>query len=406
MSVSIVSNTRAASPCESMKQQVNSFADYSQCERDEFAKLNGKMSIYVNCVKRLESDNAALNRELADMKTNWGKESRDVQATFEEVLTETRARIDAVSHFKTIADVRNKRAAYENNEYQKQLENICLEREEYQHKIRNLERQLVQLEDSHACLKEATQAEIKDIERYKITRDNTWTLLVELLDKLDDELFKRIGLEFSNQTLKEQIEFNWQRNEREMCEMEQLSHALPFNEQVEFYKGHLKRVISSIRKDYEKLESDQAALMDEWIKTKKDELANMYADKDPLEDLEASNNLENIRQLKAVSEANSKEIEQLKRSHEQKFQLLQAVEDRLDAERGKVNDTLEAKQKVAKQLNTELDALTDDFNHINVNKATLEYEISVYKRLLNSQHAQYAEKNIIPSQESPPTDTD
>ena len=302
--------------------------------------------------------------------------------------------------------MRNKRALYENNEYQKQLENICLEREEYQHKIRNLERQLVQLEDSQACLKEATQAEIKDIERYKTTRDNTWTLLVELLDKLDDELFKRIGLEFSNQTLKEQIEFNWQRNEREMCEMEQLSHALPFNEQVEFYKGHLKRVISNIRKDYEKLESDQAALMDEWIKTKKEELASMYQDKDPLEDLEANNNLENIKQLKAVLEGNSKEIEQLKRSHEQKFQLLHAAEDRLEAERGQVNDTLEAKQKVAKQINTELDALTDDFNHINVNKATLEYEISVYKRLLNSQHAQYAEKNIITSQETPATDTD
>jgi hypothetical protein len=36
-------------------------------------------------------------------------------------------------------------------------------------------------------------------------------------------------------------------------------------------------------------------------------------------------------------------------------------------------------------LNEELNALTNDYNHINVNKATLEYEINVYKRLLDSQ---------------------
>jgi hypothetical protein len=46
-------------------------------------------------------------------------------------------------------------------------------------------------------------------------------------------------------------------------------------------------------------------------------------------------------------------------------------------------------------LNDELLALTNDYNHINVNKATLEYEINVYKRLLDSQLDRFGTKGQV-----------
>ncbi len=50
-----------------------------------------------------------------------------------------------------------------------------------------------------------------------------------------------------------------------------------------------------------------------------------------------------------------------------------------------VSESLEKKQVEVGQINEELIALTNDYNHINVNKESLEYEISVYKRLVESQ---------------------
>lgn len=260
-------------------------------------------------------------------------------------------------------------------------------------KIKGLERELVQLNDSHDNLKQAVAAEIKDIERFKANRDDTWAGLVELLDRLDDELFRRIGVEYNNQTLREHIEFVKQINERELSEMAQLGTVLPFNEQIEFYKDQLKRVISNIRKDYEQLHLDQTREMEEWMKMKKEELASMYNEKDPLHDLEMNMHLENIEQLRDAYDANIKEIEGLKRNHNLMAARLQQVEEHVDMERAHVNDTLEAQNQEVKRLNEELGALTNDYNHINVNKATLEYEINVYKRLLDSQLDRFAKVN-------------
>jgi len=383
--VRVISKSRSGSPVEHVKQQLHAFVDYSNCEKQELSKLNDKMSNYVNRVKMLETENNKLMGAIHDMQSNWGEASRQVREQYEQSLFDMRGRIDDVAHLKTIADVRHKRAVYENGEYQKQLEDNYRVSEAHAEKIKSLERELVQLNDSHDNLKQAVAAEIKDIERFKANRDDTWAGLVELLDRLDDELFRRIGVEYNNQTLREHIEFVKQINERELNEMAQLSTALPFNEQIEFYKDQLKRVISNIRKDYEQLHMDQTREMEEWMKMKKEELAQMYNEKDPLHDMEMNMHLENIETLRDAYDNNVKEIEDLKRNHNLMAARLQQVEEHVDMERAHVNDTLEAQNNEVKRLNEELNALTNDYNHINVNKATLEYEINVYKRLLDSQ---------------------
>lgn len=392
--VRVASKSRSGSPTEHVKQQLHAFVDYSKCEKQELGKLNNKMNNYVNRVKMLENENTKLMGAISDMQAAWGEGSRQVREQYEQNLFDMRGRIDDVAHLKTIADVRHKRAVYENGEYQRQLEDNYRVSDAHSSKIKNLERELVQLNDSHENLKQAVASEIKDIERFKANRDDTWAGLVELLDRLDDELFRRIGVEYNNQTLREHIEFVKQINERELNEMAQLSTALPFNEQIEFYKDQLKRVISNIRKDYEQLHMDQTREMEEWMKMKKEELANMYNEKDPTHDLEMNMHLENIEQLRDAYDANLKEIEDLKRAQNSMAGRLQQVEEHVDMERAHVNDTLEAQNAEVKRLNEELQALTNDYNHINVNKATLEYEINVYKRLLDSQLDRFGKQPV------------
>ncbi len=125
--------------------------------------------------------------------------------------------------------------------------------------------------------------------------------------------------------------------------------------------------------------------MEDWMQAKKVELENMYGEKDPIHDLEISMHVENSGLLKADLEANSKEIEALRREHEVKVSRLKEVEKLVDLEREQVSESLEKKQVEVGQINEELIALTNDYNHINVNKESLEYEISVYKRLVESQ---------------------
>lgn len=104
--------------------------------------------------------------------------------------------------------------------------------------------------------------------------------------------------------------------------MSQLSQVIPYNEQVEFYKDQLKRVISVIRKDYDQMHFDQTNKMEEWMRTKKSELENIYTEKDPIHDLEINMYLENSGQLKQVFDNNLKEIEALKLDNEDKSKKL------------------------------------------------------------------------------------
>lgn len=122
----------------------------------------------------------------------------------------------------------------------------------------------------------------------------------------------------------------------------------------------------------------------------------MYNEKDPLHDLELSMQLETMETLRDSYEMNVKEIEDLKRYNEIMSKRLQSVEEHVEIERMHLNDTLNDQNNETKRLNVELTNLLNDYNHLNANKATLEYEMQVYKRLLDSQLDRLGNDDVSP----------
>jgi len=108
---------------------------------------------------------------------------------------------------KALADVRNKRSQFETSEFQHRAEDTNKQLESGHNKIKNMEREIAQLRDTKDTYKSLVTDQLLEIEKNKLARDETWTSLVELLDKLDDESYKRIAVEFNNQTLREHIDF-------------------------------------------------------------------------------------------------------------------------------------------------------------------------------------------------------
>lgn len=380
------SGHRSSSPAvDHVKQQLCAFIDHSQLEKSELAKLNDRMSSYVNRVKALEKENTCLMGEIGDIQAHWGEGTRKIREQYEQSLFDLRGRIDDVANLKTIAEVRNKRAQYENNEFQKRVDDTCRIIDNDKTKIKNLERELVQLRENKEILNKSLKDQLNDLDKYRLNRDETWSNLVDLLDKLDDELFRRISVEYNNQTLREHIEFLKQIHEKELLEMSQLADALPFNDQIEFYKDQLKRVITNIRNDYEQLNLEQQRELEEWMRVKTEELAAKAKARDPIHDLEMNLQLETIESLRDTYDCNNKELEELKRQYECLQSRLRKAEEHVEDERRNINDTMNKQNEEVKKLNDDLDNLLNDYNHINSNKASLEYELNVYKRLLDSQ---------------------
>ncbi|CAF0833174.1 unnamed protein product [Brachionus calyciflorus] len=384
---------RSSSPIEHVKEQITAFVGHSLLEKSELSKLNNRMANYVNTVKVLENENTNLANEINDRQNNWGEETRRVRDKYEQSLFDVRGQIDEVANLKTSADVRNKRAQYENIEYQRRVEDTLRAQNSDKNKILNLERELNQLGETKLLMSRSLQDALNDIEKYRQHRDDTWLNLVDLLNTLDDELYRRIAVEYNNQTLREHIEFIKQVNEKELQEMNQLSNILPFNDQVEFYKDQLKRVITNIRNDYEALNVEQQREMEEWMKVKQEEINSKARAQDPIHELEMNIQIENLETLRDNYDNNSKELDHLKHNYDSMAKRLQDLEQHVDSARNHMNETLEKQDNEIKNLNDDLGNLIDDYNNINSHKASLEYEIQVYKRLLDSQLERFAPTN-------------
>jgi chromosome segregation ATPase len=147
-------------------------------------------------------------------QSHWGEGTRKIKEQYEQSLFDLRGRIDDVANCKTVAEVRNKRAQYELGEFQKRVEDTARVIDNDKSKIKNLEREICALRENKELLNKSLKEQLADLDKYRLNRDETWSNLVDLLDKLDDELFRRISVEYNNQTLREHIEFLKQIHEK------------------------------------------------------------------------------------------------------------------------------------------------------------------------------------------------
>jgi intermediate filament protein if len=372
-------------PEQQIKKQLNAFVKVSEVEKKDLTKLNDRLGGYVDRVKALEAENFKLLKDIQDIQSRWGEGSKLVKQQFEGDLFNLRTRIDDTANLKAIADVKLKRAQYEINDMQYRYEDLVRLRDSDKSKIGGLGYELEQTDSSRRSIYESIEDQNADIEKYRAQRDNIWMQMNDLLDRLDDEVLKRVSTEYNNQTLKEHIEFIKYVHERQVNEMNQLSEALPFNDSVQFYKDELKRVVSSIRKDYEQLNQDQMVEIQEWMRIKSEELADKYNARDPAKDLEIELQAENMEKLRSNYSSCNNEIDDLKRKNELLQKRLFAIEEHVDGEKIKINETLKDKSDELEDLNNNVSNLLNDYNHLDKTKSSLEYEIQVYKRLLESQ---------------------
>jgi len=104
-----------------------------------------------------------------------------------------------------------------------------------------------------------------------------------------------------------------------------------------------------------------------------------------MQEIEMQMALETMETLRDSYEVNAKEIDELKRYHEGMNKRLAQIEDHMARERAALADTQQEQSEEVDKLNDSLGVLLNDYNHLNANKASLEYELQVYKRLLDSQ---------------------
>ena len=353
-------------------------------EKQVLGQLNDRFAKYVERVKFLESQNKKLLAELEELRQRWGEETRLLKAKFEPELESTRIKIDDATREKALSEIRSRRSEYDAISFKKQYDEEFGYLQLNKSKISQLQFILQENQTELEMLRRQLSDINADIEKYKKDIAKLSQELQKLLASLDSETLARIRLENEKQTLEEQIPFLNAIHEQEVVELRSLQAAINIDPTA-FYRHELERAIRDIRADFEELSNQQKLELEEWYSVKLEELIQQEA-KRQANSLEVSTS-ESISSLKIQFADGQKELADLKKINSQLLMRLRQLEEELEFVRRNIALTLEQKEKEIADIKAKLQDLMADYDELMSNKASLEFEINTYRRLLESEES-------------------
>jgi len=416
-SVSIESTTRArsnvrdTSPYSSYSllnqstnaQVTDNLRVQHQREKQELSELNDRFRGYLDRVKVLENKNAKLTGQLDDVTKAWGSSSQAIISQYSAPLDRLRQELNESMVDEADLQTRLRRSHYTIDNYRSLLNDERAWNDRQQEK-----REQLKLEYEHSC------AELDALQKsYKQVEDQLKTLLkqrddyLQEIEQLNEQSYKatidRIKLDLQVQTLREEIPFLNDIHAHLISEFEQLKPSNGIDTQL-FYRQELEKAIRDIRRDFETLHSAQRKEMEDYYNVKIEEIQNDAKKLLPLQSRQ-DELLKMAEQIKAAKfELNDSQKSLI--NEKEKFKDLQDRLGKLEEEynyvREQRNDANDAINKDLVLAQERIQQLTGEIDTILRSNITLESEINVYRRLLDSETKRLSQQPVEPVQSPEP----
>jgi chromosome segregation ATPase len=206
--------------------------------------------------------------ELEALKNRAGGESGKIREMYEIELREAKHLIDETSKDKANAELKARTCEDDAERFRKRYNDVLNNRNADKARIDDLNKQIADNEAEINLLKRRLGDLEDEAKRYKVETQRLLGEIQRITAELDTETLQRVQLENEKNGLEEELSFLRQMHAQELEDLRQKSFLDVGLDSSQFFKSELANAIREIRNEYEQINNNQRAEMEQWYRMK------------------------------------------------------------------------------------------------------------------------------------------